>query len=202
MNYYKIYGNNVVDVVIEMGLGACISEWEDIATELGKRHGVLLYERAGINHSSLTDNRRTPDNIVKELKNLLDHIEHTEEMILIGHSQGGLYAGEFCGRYPKMVKGLILIDPLSKLDHRFKNELTSKELKQSGADKMKNFEILKTLSKIGLKSLVKKTMRQAPPFYYAEFTKEQTEDILNSYVNVVHINTCIEEYCCAPLSLT
>ena len=32
MNNYKIYGDSTVDVVIEMGLGACIAEWEAIFT--------------------------------------------------------------------------------------------------------------------------------------------------------------------------
>lgn len=60
MNYYKIYGNPTVDVVIEMGLGACIAEWEAFATELGKNHGVLVYERAGINHSKKVIKKELP----------------------------------------------------------------------------------------------------------------------------------------------
>ena len=54
MNNYTIFGSKTVDVVIEMGLGACIAVWESLARELGKNHGVLVYERAGINHSDMT----------------------------------------------------------------------------------------------------------------------------------------------------
>lgn len=183
-----------MDIVIEMGLGSCISEWEPIAMELGKTNGVLVYERAGINKSEISTQDRTPTNIAKELKRLLDMIPHEEKLIVIGHSQGGLYASEFCGIIPEMVKGLILLDPLSKTDCRFKQELTPKELKQSGADKSKNFDMLKTLSKLGLKGFVKKTMRQAPPLYYAEYNEEQTSDIINSFVNITHLETCRKEY--------
>jgi pimeloyl-ACP methyl ester carboxylesterase len=194
MNNYKIYGEPIVDIVIEMGLGACISEWETFATELGKSHGVLVYERAGINHSKKSDKERTPTNIAIELKMLLDNVPHEEKIIVIGHSQGGLYASEFCGLYPEMIRRLILVDPLSKTDVRFKKELTPKELKQSGADKSKNFDILRIMTKLGLKGVIKKTMSQAPPFYYAGFTEEQRIDILNSYVNITNLETCREEY--------
>ena len=194
MDNYKIFGNKTVDIVIEMGLGACIAEWESIAEELGKNHGVLVYERAGINHSDESDKDRTPSNIAKELMNLLDEIPHDEKLVIIGHSQGGLYASEFCGIYPEVVKGLILLDPLSKEDNRFKKELTARELKRSGADKSKNFIILERLVRLGLKSLVKKIMREGPPFYYADFSEKQEEDILNSFVNLTHLHTCKEEY--------
>jgi len=194
LNNYTIFGSKTVDVVIEMGLGACIAEWESLARELGKNHGVLVYERAGINHSDKSDEERTPTNIAEELKRLIDEIPHDEKIVIIGHSQGGMYASEFCGIYPEIVKGLILLDPLSIEDNRFKMELTARELKKSGADKSKNFMILEVLAKLGLKGVVKKVMSQAPPFYYAGFSEEQKEDILNSLVNITHLNTCREEY--------
>ena len=194
MNNYTIFGSKTVDIVIEMGLGACIAEWESLARELGKNHGVLVYERAGINHSDKSDEERTPTNIAEELKRLIDEIPHDEKIVIIGHSQGGMYASEFCGIYPEIVKGLILLDPLSIEDNRFKKELTARELKKSGTDKSKNFIILEMLTKLGLKGVVKKIMSQAPPFYYAGFSEEQKEDILNSLVNITHLSTCREEY--------
>ena len=194
MNNYTIFGSKTVDVVIEMGLGACIAEWESLARELGKNHGVLVYERAGINHSDKSDKERTPTNIAKELKRLIDEIPHEKKIVIIGHSQGGLYASEFCGIYPEIVKGLILLDPLSIEDNRFKKELTARELKKSGTDKSKNFIKLEMLTKLGLKGVVKKVMSQAPPFCYAGFSEEQKEDILNSLVNITHLHTCREEY--------
>ena len=86
MNNYTIFGSKTVDVVIEMGLGACIAEWESLARELGKNHGVLVCERAGINHSGKSDEERTPTNIAEELKRLIDEIPHDEKIVIIGHS--------------------------------------------------------------------------------------------------------------------
>ena len=147
-----------------------------------------------INYSGKSDRERTPTNIAKELMDLLDEIPHDKKLVIIGHSQGGLYASEFCGLYSEIVKGLILLDPLSKEDNRFKKELTAKEFKKSGVDKSKNFIVLEILTKFGMKGLVKRAMYQAPPFYYADFSKVQKEDILNSLVNIAHLRTCREEY--------
>ena len=40
-------------------------------------------------------------------------------------------------------------------------------------------------------------MKKAPPLYYAEFSKEDEELILNSYTNREHLRTCYQEYLCA-----
>ena len=74
MNYYKIYGKQKIDIVVEMGLGACIEEWEHIAKQLSVQYGVMLYERAGINRSNKSANQRTPSNIAKELYDMLEKI--------------------------------------------------------------------------------------------------------------------------------
>ena len=112
--------------------------------------------------------------------NLLDEIPHDEKLVIIGHSQGGLYASEFCGLYPEMVKGLILLDPLTTEDNRFKKELTAKEFKKSGVDKSKNFIFLETLTKLGMKGFVKKVMCQAPPF--AARIEQLWQEIMKEYL--------------------
>lgn len=103
---YKIFGRRYVNVIIEMALAACMGEWIHIAKELYPNNGVLLYERAGINNSQGSLSDRTPINIAQELRALLQHIKHEEKIIIIAHSQGGLYAQQFTRLYPDMVKGL------------------------------------------------------------------------------------------------
>lgn len=43
----EIYGEGKVTLVIEMGLGAVMAEWQHLAKRLSQRHTVLLYQRAG-----------------------------------------------------------------------------------------------------------------------------------------------------------
>lgn len=194
MQYFKIVGREPIKFVVEMGLGACVEEWNSLAENLRERGGVLLYERAGIGRSMPSGAKRSPKRIARELHELLNHINHEKKMILIAHSQGALYAQQYIRMYPEEIKGVILLDPLSARDYVFKEQLTEKEYIKSGIDKSKNLLILEKMAKFRLGWLSKRMMRNAPPFYYAEFSKEDEKSILNTYTNRMHLRTCYQEY--------
>ena len=194
MQYFRIIGKEPVKFVIEMGLGACIEEWSALASRLQDKGSVLIYERAGTSRSKPSEIKRTPQTIAKELHELLEYINHNKKIILIAHSQGGLYAQQYIRMYPEQVIGTILIDPLSAKDFVFKEQLTKKEYLQSGVDKSQNLLLLERLTKFRLGWLVKKMMKNAPPLYYSEFSKEDADAILNSYTNRGHLRTCYQEY--------
>jgi pimeloyl-ACP methyl ester carboxylesterase len=192
---YKIYGEDRVDILIEMGLGACLGEWMHLAEALSVNHGVLLYERAGINHSGVCDRDRTPLHIAQDLYELLEAIPHADKVILIAHSQGGLYAQQFARLYPELMKGILLLDPLSAKDNKFKELLTEQEYKKSGVDKSANLLIMHKLAKLHMGFLTKKLMKKAPPFYYYDnFSEEAGKDILNAVTNPIHCLTAWKEY--------
>lgn len=92
-----------------------------------------------------------------ELDKLLNLIGIDKEFIIIGHSEGGLYAVEYAYLYPSKVKGLLLLDPAIPYDNLFKKQLTADEYKNSGVDK--------TFTKI------------TPPFYYYDF------EVLNNTID-------------------
>lgn len=195
MNNYKIYGELPISVVVEMGLGACIGEWEPFAESIADTYGVLLYERKGINKSNASDKKRTPENIADELQELLKCLCCEDKLILLAHSQGGLYATTFAFKYPERVRGIILLDPLSPYDNEFAQMLTSKEYKKSGVDKSGTFRIMEKMARIGLGSITKKLLETAPPFYYyQQYTKGQKESILNCAKNSVHAQNALNEY--------
>jgi len=137
-------------MVIEMGLGTSMGEWMHIAQELSTKYGVMLYERAGVNHSKASSTGRTPTNIANELYDTLKTVDHEDKMIIIAHSQGGLYAQQFTRLYPDLIRGIILLDPLSANDNIFKELLSKKEYKRSGVDKSNSISIMYTLAKLKL----------------------------------------------------
>ena len=96
---------------------------------------MLLYQRAGYGASGDSALARTPGNIALELRQLLEQLPHEEQVTLLGHSQGGLYVWKFARMYPELVRRVVLLDPLSPEDYRFRVELTEEEFKKSGADK-------------------------------------------------------------------
>ncbi|HNX64374.1 MAG TPA: alpha/beta hydrolase [Oscillospiraceae bacterium] len=191
---YKTFGSGKVDIVIESALGACMGEWFHIAERLSASHTVLLYERAGMNFSEKSSMIRTPLNISQELNELLEIIPHNDKIIIIAHSQGGLYAQQFARLYPEKTKGLILLDPLSAEDNEFKSRLTPDEYKNSGVDKFSHLWIPKTMAKLHMGFLIKALMKSAPPFYYYEFESEAKEYILNSLTKAGTYETAMEEY--------
>ena len=153
-----------------------MAEWRQIAGRLAESHTILLYERAGYGTSSVSCLERTPENIATELYQLLKQVEHTEKITILAHSLGGLYAWKFAKLYPKMVEKLVLLDPLSPEEYRFRMELTEEEFKKSGADKTQGLQMNLRLTRKHLGWMVRMLMRKAPPFYYYnEFLKEERE---------------------------
>ena len=196
MAAYSVFGSQPAGLIVEMGLLSCMGEWQHIADRLSQQHGgVLLYERAGVGSSQQQTSMRTPRAVAEELKVLLDAVPHQDKLIFIAHSQGGLYVQQFARLYPRMVKGVILLDPLSACDNRFKQLLTPEEFKKSGVDKFKNLNLVHAMVKLHLGFIVKALMRSAPPFYYKnDFSQEDKEYILDSLVKPAFYKTAMEEY--------
>jgi len=192
---YRTFGHPKVKIVVEMGLGSCIGEWWHIADKLIGHGGVLLYERAGIHNSKPSKNPRTPRMIAEELKRLLDTLPHEGKLILVAHSQGGLYAQQFARLYPDMVESLVLLDPLSAEDNRFKTLLTPAEYKLSGVEKAASLGMIRVLATLQLGFLIKLFMKNAPPFYYyPHFSRAASKYILDSYTKPASLKTAMAEY--------
>lgn len=190
----EIYGEGKVGVVIEMGLGTAMAEWRGLAERLSARATVLLYQRAGYGSSSSV-RERTPGNIVSELHQLLEQIPHEEKITVLGHSQGGLYAWMFAQKYPELVGKVVLLDPLSPEDYRFRMELTEEEYRKSGADKTAGLRLNRKLIRFHLGWLVKRMMASAPPFYYEKnFPPKDRREILASLGKAQTYETALAEY--------
>ncbi len=187
---YSIFGEGRVGVVIETGLGSCMAEWWHIAERLSQYHTVLLYERAGCNLSSKSSLKRTPETIARELKTLLSLLDHNEKLVLIGHAQGGLYVQQFARLYPDQLKGVILIDPLTAMNDRFKEMLTPEEFKKCGIDALSRIKenIMKT--RLGFMHKAKSALL----YDDAAFSPEAKAYILRSYKKLNTLTTARQEH--------
>ena len=195
---YQVFGNGRVELVIEMGLGAVMAEWQPLARQLGEGHTVLLYERAGYGSSGVSTLERTPAHIAAELHGLLETLDHAERVTLLAHSQGGLYAQKFARMYPELVERLVLLDPLSPEDSRFRRELTPAAFRKSGADKTAGLRLNLRLARLHLGWILRRVMRTAPPFYYdSSFSPEETAYILDAVSRARTYETALAEYAAA-----
>lgn len=191
---YRILGDNGRTLVIDTALGSCSAEWWHIAEILSSKYRVLVYDRAGYGKSSLSTLDRTPRNIASELNVLLFNLGIEKDIVLIGHSQGGLNVIAYAIMYPDNVKGLILLDPATPFDNEFKEKLTEEEYKKSGVDKTISFKIANAIMSMGLGFCVKPLLKKSPPFFYYKFSSEAEKYLLQSLCKKNTYKTALAEY--------
>jgi pimeloyl-ACP methyl ester carboxylesterase len=71
---------------------------------------VVTYDRVPYGASSRARDARTPRDIARDLKAVLDALGIDTPVVLAGHSAGGIYARAFAGLYDGQVAGLVLVD--------------------------------------------------------------------------------------------
>ncbi|MFW5793818.1 MAG: alpha/beta fold hydrolase [Bacteroidota bacterium] len=191
-----IFGENRDNaIVIEAALASSSAEWWHIAEQLSQHAIVITYDRAGYGLSTLSKLARTPKNISKELYLLLTRLNIKNKVMIVGHSQGGLYAQQFSRDYPDKVKSLVLIDPLSANDNMFLELLTKEEYKKSGVDKTKGLQVGALLCRLQLGALLRPMLKKGIPFYYYKNFSEKAEKyILDSLTKYSHYKTALYEY--------
>lgn len=105
-------GKGSPTVLFEAGLGDWSLSWRTLQQQVSRDFGVraCAYDRAGYGWSEEGPQPRRVDRIADELILLLDNGNIEGEVVLVGHSLGGLISRVFASRYPHRVAGVILLD--------------------------------------------------------------------------------------------
>lgn len=176
--FVRLKGKGKPVVIIEPGLGVPSTEWWHIQDQLSEYCTVLTYDRLGYGFSEVSPNKRTSENIIKELDNILHVLELDGPYILVAHSQGGLYAQHFMRKYSKRVVGGVFLDPLTTKDYLFEEKLSPKIYKGSGVNKLRGIKQMKLFNGLGLTSLLKPLLLKSPPFFYYKHIHENVIEVL------------------------
>lgn len=99
-------------VVCEAGVGASSLSWRLIQREIEAETRIAVYDRAGLGWSDRATTPRTAKQVNHELFAMLDQAGHTEPVILVGHSFGGMTTLLAACDHPERVAALVLVDPL------------------------------------------------------------------------------------------
>jgi pimeloyl-ACP methyl ester carboxylesterase len=104
-------GSGTPTVILEAGLGNMVLAWNRVQPQLAKISRVCAYDRAGFGHSEAGPFPRSGEQIVSELELLVEAAEIQPPFVLVGHSNGALYARLYERRHQDEVAGLVLVDP-------------------------------------------------------------------------------------------
>jgi pimeloyl-ACP methyl ester carboxylesterase len=105
-----LFGSGTPAVVIEPGFGGTADSWRAVAEAVAADTTVVSYDRVPYGASSRARDARTPRDIARDLKGVLDALGIEGPVVLVGHSAGGVYARAFAGLYDSQVAGLVLVD--------------------------------------------------------------------------------------------
>jgi pimeloyl-ACP methyl ester carboxylesterase len=162
--YCTVKGEGSPVVVIEAALGTTSAEWWGIQDALAKKTRVLTYDRAGYGWSEYVDGPRTSRQIARELKELLETEEIEGPLVMVGHSFGGLLVNHFARLFPALIAGVVLIDPLSPDDGRFRADLQRGTYRRSGLDKTPSLKMQAYMNGFGFLRLFKRMVLKSEYF--------------------------------------
>jgi pimeloyl-ACP methyl ester carboxylesterase len=102
-------------IVLESGGGEYSDAYEAVQDTLAELTGVnvLSYDRSGFGQSELGPSDLDAVGEVDALRRCLAAEGLDDNLILVGHSYGGLLVQLFAQRYPELVSGMVLIDPMN-----------------------------------------------------------------------------------------
>ncbi len=103
-------GNGAYTIVMDAGLGNWSLFYKPLADSLSKNYRVCLIDRAGYAMNSVTTQPRDARTIALEMDKALVEKGVTNNIILAGHSLGGLHVRMYQALYPEKVKAMVLLD--------------------------------------------------------------------------------------------
>lgn len=99
--------------------------WKDVSKELVKTHRVISIDLLGHGQTGCLGYVHPMDLIAEAVHAVLKSLR-LRKVILIGHSMGGYVSLAFAEKYPKMVKGLCLMNSTAQADSEERKELRAR----------------------------------------------------------------------------
>ncbi len=97
-------------VILEAGAFGTSADWQFVLGDLAVGGRVCAYDRAGLGHSPGADEPKDVIARAHQLADLLDDMGETKPVILVGHSNGAIYAEAFAKLWPERVAGLVYVN--------------------------------------------------------------------------------------------
>jgi pimeloyl-ACP methyl ester carboxylesterase len=136
-------------VILEAGAFGTSADWDRVLDDLAPGGRVCAYDRAGLGRSApVPGDDLSVLGRARELKRLLDQMGVAGRIILVGHSNGALYAEAFARLYPDRLAGLVYVNGVGT------DDLADPRLMASLADERRLSNLAVSLAQMGLSGLV------------------------------------------------
>jgi pimeloyl-ACP methyl ester carboxylesterase len=121
-------GTGPVTVILAAGAGQTSRTWTPVKRSLASAARVVTFDRPGLGESPPGQSPRTPTQIARELRTVVEALNLTGPLALVGHSMGGLHVLRYATLYPEHVAGVVILDtPPPDFENRRLALLTSEE---------------------------------------------------------------------------
>lgn len=113
--HFRVIRGKLPAIVLESGGGMDSSQWKTLQPEIARctGHAVVSYDRPGFGESELPESPYDPALEIRDLHAALERLGIAREVILVGHSYGGMLNRLYASQEAKSVRGVVLIDPNS-----------------------------------------------------------------------------------------
>lgn len=103
-------GEGSPTIVMEAGMSGWSTDWLLVQPEVAEVTRACAYDRAGYGWSDEGPRPQDSQQVATALNRLLAEAGIEGEIILVGHSLGGVFAHYYAREYPEQVVGLVLVD--------------------------------------------------------------------------------------------
>ena len=111
----EMFGNNQgPTLLLTHGWSLNSSAWQYIRSSLAKRYRVVVWDLAGLGKSNgPTNNDYSLEKLANDLNAVVEHVASTGQVVLVGHSIGGMTQQTFCrlhrDKLGSTVQGIVLL---------------------------------------------------------------------------------------------
>ena len=144
MHIYSIGDfNSSPTIVMTCGSGtaSAYTEFANIQSKLSTITRTTVYERPGYGWSEQATTVRDTEQIVDDLRRLLDKSGEKPPYLFVAHSMGAMEVLLYTHKYPDEVQGIVLVDGTSPYKHLYHPEASISDL---------GVKAIRVLNKIGL----------------------------------------------------
>lgn len=136
-------GSKTIVMLSGWGVNSPVDDFSPLYSELSKDYKIVILEYFGYGSSNLTNEERTNEKMVEEIRTALHNLKIEPPYVLMPHPMSGLYSLYYADKYPSEVSAIIGLDmslPQKQLERW--NEETFEKTKKENSKLKLNISVL------------------------------------------------------------